>query len=521
VNHGANGVVFRAIPVGKDYPVALKLLSPLDRVSAEELDALRRSFKNELIKTRSVSHWGVVDVVDSGKVKINRHEVPFTVLEFAPLSLRDALLKEDAFGYFATLFYSAVLCETLDFINSRGQIHRDIKPENLLFSSFGLLKVADLGIAEVTVEFEKRMISEYGAYAEKIDTKHPRHYFSPEQLLRATGEKDVDLSNSDCFQLGKVIHEMLTGSNPVGQLDPAAKRYKQIPNTILELLRAMLSDEPKRRPDLSTCAMILFAEGEQWLYAAETSATRFKKYERQIFEEWFSNRDCYDPTIHVGDLRVENFIGRMYRSGLIRFSPNPRGWFNFVALTPKGRDVRDILTKHSAFHDLLNIFMKLNRSPVEFPPRFGTSDWLNYNPRRQLLAETTAVLQDKTGTWEAFIVCPPIKLGSHWWVEIYSGELPLTTEKQEFLNVEWLVPYKAPLWVKKGSTANRALQVAESQLVKSGLTRSKVKTALSKLRKRQPRLSDLLSTSIGMRVGLARRRDLELSRILESLRAQS
>ena len=106
--------------------VALKVFSPRDIVSPAEMEKLRRSFKNEMIKTQVVSHWGVVDVLDSGTTTINRRRVPFVVMELAPASLSEAL-KNNSLGRFARFFYSALLCEIIDYINARGQIHRDIQ----------------------------------------------------------------------------------------------------------------------------------------------------------------------------------------------------------------------------------------------------------------------------------------------------------------------------------------------------------------------------------------------------------
>jgi serine/threonine protein kinase len=495
---GANGVVYRAVASDRAKPVALKVFSPRDIVSSRQFAKLRRKFKNEVPKTRRASHWGVVEVLDCGTTRVDHSKVPFTVMEYCPRSLR-RVLKKNALGQFARFFYSALLCETIHYINARGEIHRDIKPENLLFDKEGILKVADLGIAEFMPDFEARIIRDYGAYPERPDTSKPRHYFSPEQERRAEGEKNVDLSRSDCFQLGKVIHEILTGENPVGQLDLRDPRYRDVPMTVRNLLRSMLAQQPEQRPRLSDCAAVLYAEATKCLDAAYEAAfvkRRLSRSDRQRIREWFRKNDRYDPDLYRGKGLVEDIAIPMRRAGLMEWEKRKegeRGFYNRLALTAKGRDVRDMALLRQSLRRPMRLYKLLKRSGVYWPPPWGSTEWMSHDPRRRVLVEDLAFCQWGKGSWQAWVVCPPMHLRSGWWVEIYLGELPLPDHMkkgsplEEY--VEWLVPYCAPQWAIKGATVRQVLAKATAQLVKAGISRRAATKALAKFHLRGARVT--------------------------------
>ena len=91
----------------------------------------------------------------------------------------------------------------LDHAHAHGIMHRDLKPENLLFSSRGILKIADFGIAKQVAD-RATPLTVVGSI---IGTPA---YMAPEQ---ADGG-DIGPA-TDVYAMATVLYEMLTGGLPV------------------------------------------------------------------------------------------------------------------------------------------------------------------------------------------------------------------------------------------------------------------------------------------------------------------
>ncbi len=78
-------------------------------------------------------------------------------------------------------------------------VHRDIKPENMMFSSEGILKIADFGIAHINEQNLTQTGSILGSPS----------FMSPEQI-----EGGKPTHQTDMFSLGAVFYYCLTGRKP-------------------------------------------------------------------------------------------------------------------------------------------------------------------------------------------------------------------------------------------------------------------------------------------------------------------
>lgn len=149
------------------------------------------------------------------------------------------------------------MTEALHYIHSRNPaiVHRDIKPDNILvFLSSAvqkpcyLFKLADFGISKTVDDGEEdpalRIFREpmsgraFGPYrapetAKSLGNKHPRGFES----------------KADVYSLGVVLAEIL--NNTVGS--PSFPALYNIPAKALPLIKAMLIQDPSKRPSAQDC----------------------------------------------------------------------------------------------------------------------------------------------------------------------------------------------------------------------------------------------------------------------------
>jgi serine/threonine protein kinase len=96
------------------------------------------------------------------------------------------------------LVWVQILAEALDNIHSRSIIHHDIKPLNILFTSDGIIKISDFGVAN--------------------SLGGTRAYMAPEILLYESEPNDP---RADIYALGVTLIELLMGKNPFSLLSAA------------------------------------------------------------------------------------------------------------------------------------------------------------------------------------------------------------------------------------------------------------------------------------------------------------
>uniref|UniRef100_A0A6Q2ZJ76 cGMP-dependent protein kinase n=1 Tax=Esox lucius TaxID=8010 RepID=A0A6Q2ZJ76_ESOLU len=139
--------------------------------------------------------------------------------------LRDMSYFEEQTGRFCI----ACVLEAFDYLHTRGIIYRDLKPENLLLGAEGYVKMADFGFAK-RIGMGKKTWTFCGT----------PEYVAPEVIMN----KGHDFG-ADCWSLGILIYELLTGSPPFSGTDPI-KIYTMVLHGIEKV------DFPKRiskRPD--------------------------------------------------------------------------------------------------------------------------------------------------------------------------------------------------------------------------------------------------------------------------------
>jgi protein kinase-like protein len=199
LGRGAMGAVFRARDPKIDRAVAIKTIA-VPGASAQDAEHFRQRFFREAQAAGRLSHPGIVTIFDVGEDEAT--STPFIVMECVEGKPLDQLAAASPAGKLpreTALELLLHIAEALDYAHSQNIVHRDIKPANIMVTAAGQPKIADFGIAKVSM----------------AETTLPGHvvgtpaYMSPEQL----NGKPVD-GRSDLFSLGVIAYWLLTGVKP-------------------------------------------------------------------------------------------------------------------------------------------------------------------------------------------------------------------------------------------------------------------------------------------------------------------
>jgi serine/threonine protein kinase len=199
LGRGAMGAVFRARDPKIDRTVAIKTIS-VPPSGARDADHYRQRFFREAQAAGRLSHPGIVTIFDIGEDEASH--TPFIVMECVDGESLDRLVAASASGMLpraTALHLVQNIAEALDYAHSQGIVHRDIKPANIMVTCAGQPKIADFGIAKVS-------LAETTLPGQILGTPA---YMSPEQL----NGKPVD-GRSDLFSLGVITYWLLTGVKP-------------------------------------------------------------------------------------------------------------------------------------------------------------------------------------------------------------------------------------------------------------------------------------------------------------------
>ncbi len=248
---GGHGVVYHALDLELDRPVAIKVLR---RVSAG--DKRRRGrFMREGSVARRVAHPNAVRVLDHG-VDGGR---PYLVMELlSGRSLARRLREEGPLPLAESLELAATAADVLVSLHSMQLIHRDVKPANLYLHDGGggeQLKLLDFGLAKVVDELGPRD----GSVTQPGQLIGTPTYMAPEMATGAGIE-----ARADIYSLGISLFELLVGEPPFksaqgGPLQIVLKHLREQPPRLSllrpeappqldQLVARMLAKEPEDRP---------------------------------------------------------------------------------------------------------------------------------------------------------------------------------------------------------------------------------------------------------------------------------
>jgi tetratricopeptide (TPR) repeat protein len=215
LGEGGAGVVHRAVQEPLGRVVALKTLNRRHADSARYLE----DFQREARIATTLNHENLVRGLDYGQAD-GHHFFAMEFVDgeslFAIVTREGVLLERRAFEI------ARQVASALQYATGYDLIHRDIKPGNILISSAGVVKLCDLGLAKLAVQF--------GGDQDRLSVKiGTASYMSPEQIR---GETDLTF-RSDIYALGATLYHLVTGRPPFTGDSPqeVARRHLREPVT--------------------------------------------------------------------------------------------------------------------------------------------------------------------------------------------------------------------------------------------------------------------------------------------------
>jgi eukaryotic-like serine/threonine-protein kinase len=241
---GGMGVVYRALDIRLQRPVALKFL-PAD-LNASEKDKER--FLKEARTASSLDHANIGVIHGVEETADGRTFIVMAFYEGESLSQK---IRSGPLRVPEAIDIAMQMARGLGEAHTRHIVHRDVKPSNVMLTGQGVAKIVDFGLARVV---SSQSMTETGGMTGTVN------YMSPEQALG----NPVD-QRTDMWALGVVFAEMLTGQNPfyrdsvpsvvMAILHEPPRTLEGVPGQLQEIVYRALSKDPQQR--YQNCAEIL------------------------------------------------------------------------------------------------------------------------------------------------------------------------------------------------------------------------------------------------------------------------
>ena len=229
LDRGGRGEVYLARDTRLGRAVALKVAAAADQQRLEQ-------FLGEARTTARLNHPNIITIYGAGE-----HDGrPYLALELVQgTSLRDRMEQGVETGEALHILVS--VCRGLQQAHALGVVHRDLKPENVMIGRDGRVRLVDFGLSVLAQ-----------SAADDTPAGTPA-YMAPEQWLGAASTAAID-----CWALGVMLHELLAGRRPYGDVPPDQQRdlvlepgpvpLGPIEQPLLEVVSDCLAKQPEQRP---------------------------------------------------------------------------------------------------------------------------------------------------------------------------------------------------------------------------------------------------------------------------------
>jgi serine/threonine protein kinase len=243
LGRGAMAVVYRAIQLNLERPVALKVLSP---ELAENSEFVGRFF-NEARAAAALSHANIIQAYDAGLAEGNIHYFAMEFVEGETVQTR--ITREGPIPVRTTLRMAIDIADALNYGWQRQKLtHGDIKPDNIMVNTDGETKLADFGLAKVE-----------GHDFAGSDVMLTPLYASPEAIR---GELVKGDCRGDIYSFGATLYHMMAGRPPFpghetevvlekhlnDELTPLSSLVEGLPQGVSDFIGQMLEKDASKRP---------------------------------------------------------------------------------------------------------------------------------------------------------------------------------------------------------------------------------------------------------------------------------
>jgi tRNA A-37 threonylcarbamoyl transferase component Bud32 len=238
---GGFATVYRGWQIAVGREVAVKVDSRALRGERDQ----RRFFREVNAAGRLSGHPNVIDVYDAGTLADGR---PYLVMEFCPAgSLADELHRSGPMSPAQVRGIGIGIADALAAAHAAGVLHRDIKPANILVNRYGVVGLADFGLASIVAATGEQSVTR--------EALTPA-YASPESF-----RFEEPTAAADLYSLAATLYALLAGRPPRFPADasspsPAAILFLQtkpvqdvagVPPELVGVLRQCLAADPALR----------------------------------------------------------------------------------------------------------------------------------------------------------------------------------------------------------------------------------------------------------------------------------
>ncbi|MCA9937413.1 MAG: protein kinase, partial [Anaerolineales bacterium] len=223
VGAGGFGEVYRAFQPGVWRDVAVKVILP---AFANNPEFIRR-FEIEAQMIARLEHPHIVPLYDYWREPGHAYLV---MRWLSGGNLHEKLRQEGPWSLSKTALLLRQVCSALAFAHRQNVIHRDLKPGNILLDEDGNAYLSDFGIAK---------LFDTATPATREGIIGTLYYSSPEQI-----RNEPVTPQSDIYNLGIVLYEMLVGVHPFLNTPEAGLVLKQLNTPLPAICR--------QRPELPT-----------------------------------------------------------------------------------------------------------------------------------------------------------------------------------------------------------------------------------------------------------------------------